>query len=497
MNPTIRSFLALGALLLALAGTGGCSSSGGGEDGLDVTLLDIQAEAEVEALVEPGQEGLGEPGPEAEPFADAEPGSEIAIEADVGDAAEPPAETTDVAPEEVVDLGEFTFFGDKVVLEFDLAIPAEDWQALLMSDVECPIHCLTKRPYQHATLTFHNPWTGQDEVVDDLGVRYRGKSSACEGYSTRIGLKVSFNAFSPGTTFHGVKKLNFLGTEGDESLLREYAAMRMMRAFGVAAPRVGFATIRVNGEAPRLYPVVQEGDDKLFLEDHFAGQELGHLYKVDGYCGPGTFEYVGDDPTDYIPAYEPNAGTLETDLVTDLPPLFQCFLEADDALFKACFEAHADVERFLRELVADLATPDYDSLVNAAQNFSIYFPHQSLKAQLIPWDKDAAFKADYCDAVNVLDCSPPWSGRPANIARVLALYDAQIKALLVELLAGPMSEAALDQHLQATAARLTPFTLTDPEISPHTMGWYWVNGVEDLLAGIQARRQILNQYLGL
>lgn len=378
---------------------------------------------------------------------------------------------------------------------FTLEIHGDDWRLLLDSLLECPASCESQRQYAPAMLTYDNPVTGETEVWEDVGVRYRGNSSACEGVNPRIGLKLSFNEFSKGRRFHGVKKLNFLGTEGDNSLMREVLSFELLRSLGVPTARGGYALLSINGEEVRVFPLTQESDDAPFIESAFPGEAPGHLYKVEGYCGFADLVYLGPDSADYTPMYLAKANAKASDAKDDLVPFLGCFAIESDSGFAQCFENHADVNEFLTVIAADLVMPDFDGLPNAGQNFSFYFRSSDGKAVVIPWDKDAAFRPSFCDPEDPLNCVPPWSQRPAGVQRILDVYEEQMLEKVREILTGPMSPATLDAQIAQFEQLLTPFAQEDPDIEAHVDGWNFEEAVGVLKNDVANRRNALYDLL--
>jgi len=374
---------------------------------------------------------------------------------------------------------------------FSLEIPGENWQQVLNGKLICPALCETQREYVEATLNYDNPESGETEVWEDVGVRYRGNSSACEGVNPRIGLKISFNEFRKGRRFHGVKKLNFLGTEGDNSLMREVLAFQILRSLGVPTSLGGYALLTINGEEPRVFPLIQESDDAPFIESAFPDEAAGHLYKVEGYCGFADIVYLGPDPEDYTPMYLAKANAKAKHAADDLIPFLGCFGIPDDAEFTECFEKRADVDEFLTALAFDLLAPDFDSLPNAGQNFSIYFRSSDDRAMLIPWDKDAAFRPTFCDENDPLNCVAPWSARPQGIDRIMNVYYEQLHQVMADLLEGALSPEIVNAQIDELEQVLAPLTAADPDIAAQIDGWYWEDAVGVLRNDIETRNAAL------
>ncbi len=285
-------------------------------------------------------------------------------------------------------------------------------------------------------LTYENPVSGEDEVYEDVGVRYRGHNIFVENGTERHGYKLSFDAFDEEGRFHGLKKINLLGTEGDPSLLRERLATELMREAGVPAPRVTHARLYLDGAYMGVFPNSEESDDRAFLDNALGGE--GHLYKVKGYCGErAELAYAGEEPDAYVSTYEPKAGTTPEDMRQDLIPFLTCASEPDDEAFRACIDGHLDRGEWLSEIAMDTILPDVDGMAGAGQNFLLHADDAGV-FRVVPWDKDQAFRPDLAHGgvASLFSLSPAWleGSTPALVDRLRKLYrrdycDAALDAL--------------------------------------------------------------------
>lgn len=285
-------------------------------------------------------------------------------------------------------------------------------------------------------LTYENPVSGEDEVYEDVGVRYRGHNIFVEGGTERHGYKIGFDAFDEEGRFHGLKKINLLGTEGDPSLLRERLATELMREAGVPAPRVTHARLYLDGTYMGVFPNSEESDDRAFVDNALGGE--GHLYKVKGYCGErAELAYAGEEPDAYVSTYEPKAGTTAEDMREDLIPFLKCASEPDDEAFRGCIDGHLDRGEWLSEIAMDTILPDVDGMAGAGQNFLLHADDGGV-FRVVPWDKDQAFRPDLANGgvASLFSLSPAWleGSTPALVDRLRKLYrrdycDAALDAL--------------------------------------------------------------------
>lgn len=304
-------------------------------------------------------------------------------------------------------------------LDFD----GGDWKDQLAEAFD-PTGC-DDRTYVRADLVYENPMTGEKELYEDVGVRYRGHNIYDE--ENRQGFKLSFDEFVEGRTFHeGLEKINLLGTEGDPTLLHERLALQLVRSLDIPGPRVNHALLYVNGSFMGVFPNSEEADDSVFLTNHFE-VDSGSLYKVKGYCGyRAELAYEGTDPTPYLETYEPKAGTDPEDMQADLIPFLECASTTDDAAFRSCIETWIDVDLWLKEIAIDVVLPDVDGMAGAGQNFLMYFDPAIQRFVVYPWDKDLAFFTTTLNAGDgsIWNLHPAWleGSTPALIDRLRTVY---------------------------------------------------------------------------
>ncbi len=352
-----------------------------------------------------------------------------------------------------------------------------------------PFEC-EDRTYERATVLFENPATGETETWEDVGVRYRGHNVYDESSMERRGFKISFDTFVPDRTFHGVDKINLLGTEGDFTLLRERIALGLMNEAGVVAPRVSHARLYINGTFMGVFPNSEEADDKAFLESRFDadGEDAGSYYKVKGYCGDrATLQYISDDPIAYSATYEPKAGTNDADVSADLIPMLACASVSSDDEFEACISDHIDVDAWLTEIAVDMVLPDVDGMAGAGQNFLLYRPPEG-RFVVVPWDKDLSLTLTNHNPEDggIFDLHPFWLGdsRPVLVNRLRQVYRQDFCDAVLDV-AGLSDPAVLSPQIDDLEALLLPYMKKDPFID--WMTWQYV--IDDLHDSIGLRHE--------
>jgi spore coat protein CotH len=224
-------------------------------------------------------------------------------------------------------------------------------------------------------------------LAEQVGVRSRGEGSRS---GTKPALKLDFNKYVKGRRFQGQKSIAVKNLVQDDSMMRDYLAMTVFEAMGIAAPRYSFTRVTVNGQYVGLYNIV-ECIEEPFLAARFGNNDgtlYNYQYGVDSYW---DFSDRGIDPDEYIPEpFEP-----ETDGPVDAAPLVDFVLTANyepDETLLAEISKYLDVDRFLTYVAIENALAEHDGFVGdqGMNNFFLYQLANSQRFVLIPWDKNTA-----------------------------------------------------------------------------------------------------------
>ena len=276
------------------------------------------------------------------------------------------------------------------------------------------------------------------QLGDSVGVRIKGGISA---FDPKRPLKLDFNAFVPGQSYDGVKKLNLQNANFDLSLQREAIVYQMMRLAGVKAPRSGFAEVYVNDVLQGVYIMVEQVD-KNFLRNYFASDE-GVLYKnktcvVEVDAGENTLFYY-QQMLDVVNG-TPNAM---------LPEVLDTVL-ATDALLRYFF-----MEVFVNAV---------DNPIQVDCNYYLYHEPKSDLVYWIPWDFNLALYpgANYPLLFN--------NGQNALFNKILQnpVYENRYLDLACQLLNGPFNANYLLTQVDKNANLIRAAAQNDPYYSLDT-----------------------------
>lgn len=285
---------------------------------------------------------------------------------------EPDVDTTTV-PE--VELEDDWIFAQDVVHQVEITI-TDAARATLDAD---------PRSYVTATVSYDG-W-----VIEDVGVRLRGKIGSFRQMSGKPKFKLDFNEVRENQRFFGLEGLNLNNSVVDCTYMREAIGYAAYAAAGVPALRTAYAWVKVNGSDYGLYVVLEMPDDR-FLKDRYPDGS-GNLY--DG-------KYVWYDDGSY---------TL-LDFTTAVQDLYQLEEGTDvghqdiyrvtDAIntswasptWMATTGAVVDWGAWHRNLAVEQWLGHNDGYALNTNNYRVYFNPETRLAEPIPWDLDYTFLED-------------------------------------------------------------------------------------------------------
>jgi len=277
--------------------------------------------------------------------------------------------------------------------------------------------------------------------------------------------------------FADLNRLNLLSLESDESVMVQCMGYKLLREYGLPAPRCNHLRVYVNGEYYGLMQNVEEPDDGRFLTHRF-GNNAGMLIEASHGCGfddhLADLEYLGPSYGDgYDRAYDIARGEIaQADAL--LIPMLACGDETqtpDDSQFRACIEEWIDLDQWLRTIAAESITPALESFTGARRNYYLYFvpdaaAPQGGRFQTYSWDFDHTLHRVRCEPS---DCDlwtaiPSWwssTGERAKLVqRLLRVYDADYCRILQAYL----DDVFLERHVDEMAEVIRPAMVEDPDL---------------------------------
>jgi spore coat protein CotH len=273
-------------------------------------------------------------------------------------------------------------FDPNVLHETRIVMDPADWQALRDN--------FRTNQYYAANLSIDG------EVLLQIGIRSRGQGSRS---GVKPALKLDMNKYVSGQRFHGLKSIAAKNLVQDVSMVRDYLAMSVFEAMGLAAPAYSFTRLTVNDEYWGVYNLVESVEEP-FLRARF-GEDGGNLFKFE-YSNPYYFTDRGTDPAAYIPdPFKPETNENSYDGGA-LVSLIQAATQAPDETLVTELSHYIDVTRFLTYLGVENALAETDGFLGkqGMNNFYLYQMNGTTRFVIIPWDKNTSFAAAQWNVLN-------------------------------------------------------------------------------------------------
>jgi spore coat protein CotH len=267
------------------------------------------------------------------------------------------------------------------------------------------------------------------ERVPQIGVRSRGQGSRSP---IKPSLKLDFNKYVSGQRYRGQKSLAVKNLTQDVSMLRDYLAMSVFEAMGIAAPKYSFARMSVNGEPMGVFNIVEDVEEP-FLDSRF-GQSGGNLFNYEYGIGIDIIEwYFSDRGTkvgNYVPAPfkpETNESNLDAKALVDF---VQTVNHAGNASFVSDLSRYLDVDQFLTYIATENAVAERDGFIGdyGMNNFFLYQYANSTKFVIIPWDKNTSFADSHWPLTRNLSTNVLTQRLTADPAKLKVYRDAVARA---------------------------------------------------------------------
>ena len=215
-----------------------------------------------------------------------------------------------------------------------------------------------------------------NQVYPGVEMHLKGAIGSFRPIDENPALTLSF-AKHGGPAFHGLKKISLNNSVQDGALVSEKFSRELFRKAGVPAPRVGYATVRLNGRDLGVYLLV-EGYNRQFLQPHFNPD--GNLY--DG----GLGKEISTDGTQPV-----NSGRAPKDQ-SRLKDLVAAAEEPDlDSCFRR-LEAVVDMDRFVSTLALDVLINNWDGYALGRNNYRMFHDLDSNRIIFLPHGLDQTFQ---------------------------------------------------------------------------------------------------------
>lgn len=278
-----------------------------------------------------------------------------------------------------------SLYEDSVVHEVRIIPLSENLKAKLIGAKDYTNKHHTKNIYQMCQISIDG------EIIDSVGIRYKGQSSYDYTTNDKKSFKVKLNEFVKKQKYQKTKRFNLNNQFKDPSFLREKIMLDVLRSEDLPAAKSAYANVYFGDELLGLYLLVQD-IDKRFLKENFKSKK-GALYNGK----PRAHFTSPDENNTLISAYKRKNRKKSSDF-SDLDTLIKVINNVDSTVGnQENLDKVFNVEHCLQQWAINnflLNIDTYNMLYR--HNFMIYFePVDSTKtmAHWIGYDYNYTFAA--------------------------------------------------------------------------------------------------------
>ncbi|MGW1026351.1 CotH kinase family protein [Streptomyces sp. NPDC002577] len=236
--------------------------------------------------------------------------------------------------------------------------------------------------------------TGQQDDDQQQGQQGGGMMRGGGGGMTQFNLSaskpeelpwlISIDEYVEGRAYQGHRELS-LRPGVDEALpLNEALSLSLMEKSGQTAEKFAFTTMKVNNR-PAATRLMVENPSKDYVDSEIGS--TGVAYKA---RAGGSFDYVGDDPTDYEKSFK----QLNLKGSQDLSPVMKLLRwvnKASDKEFAQDLDKYVDVDSFSEYVATQNLILNFDDMAGPGNNYVLWYDLDTKKFSVLGWDFNLTF----------------------------------------------------------------------------------------------------------
>jgi len=348
-----------------------------------------------------------------------------------------------------------TLYRDDILPRVDILIHPDSLDEILDSE--------NRWSYYHYHADFIIDNNEKKDTIKNIGFRLRGNTSRS---SAKKSFKVSFNTYEQGRKYRGVEKINLNGEHNDPSIIRSKLCADLAKEMGIPSPRANHVKLYINGDYFGLYINVEHIDEE-YVKTRY-GNNNGNLYKC---LYPAELHYLGSNPEDY--KLEQNGRRIydlktntESDDYADIATFISILNTTPHENFRCELEKVFNVDAYIKVMVFDILTANWDGHIFNKNNFYLYKNTQTNKFEYILYDLDNTFGIDWFGVDwskrNIYEWSPSWDNRPLY-ERIMAdpVYQSRFSTLMKEILETVFIPEEIEAYLTSKKGLISPAAIQD------------------------------------
>ncbi|MFE2195711.1 CotH kinase family protein [Streptomyces olivaceus] len=198
---------------------------------------------------------------------------------------------------------------------------------------------------------------------------------------------IKIDEYVEGRAYQGEREISLRPGSNAEVPLNEALSLSLTDGSGQKAERYGFTSLTVNNR-PAATRLMVENPDTDYGEDIGDGDAV--LYKA---RAGSSFDYVGDDPTDYEESFK----QLNKKGSQDLEPVMKLIKwvnEASDEEFARDLGTYVDVDSLASYAASQNLLLNFDDMAGPGKNYLLRYDLGTKKFSVLGWDYNLTFSGD-------------------------------------------------------------------------------------------------------
>ncbi|GHJ98043.1 hypothetical protein SNE510_75620 [Streptomyces sp. NE5-10] len=198
---------------------------------------------------------------------------------------------------------------------------------------------------------------------------------------------VKIDEYVEGRAYQGEREISLRPGSNAQVPLNEALSLSLTDKSGQKAERYAFAQVKVN-DRPSVARLMVEAPDTDYADDIADGN--GVLYKAKA---SGSFEYRGDDPSEYEDSFK----QLNKKGSQDLEPVMKLVKwasKASDEEFARDLHKYVDVESLARYVASQNLLLNFDDIAGPGKNYLLWYDLDTKKFSVLGWDYNLTFSGD-------------------------------------------------------------------------------------------------------
>lgn len=250
-------------------------------------------------------------------------------------------------------------------------------------DIQRMVAALPERIYVPASFRW------RDISIGNVAIRFKGNSSSAPAQQHKRSFLIKFDEYHKDQQFLGLRRASIDNGVQFGSVFSEPIITEILRDQGITTHRSNHAKLYLNDEYRGVYVNVERIDES-FIERHLPDPQ-GMLFKVDE-GGPGSnLQFIGDNPSAYDRAFEPDTKSAKKGRHR-LVEFIKTINQSAPQDFAATLDSKMAVDDFLRVTSVMLFSGAFDQLTGwNPHNYYLYYDGKQDRWHYLPWDLDVGF----------------------------------------------------------------------------------------------------------